>query len=127
MFNDDWLLPPVNTKSDQHEEEQNCPEEAARHGGNSIRVHDEHQTLPLHTHILHTQPLHFGHVAQHAEDDESRHEAGDAVDGAGEDGVLVAVVVELVVAGQGEQCSEPWSKREEDLCGCSYPNLFNHE
>ena len=45
--------------------------------------------------------LHFCHVSQHTEYDEASHEACDAVDSAGDDGVLVAVVVELVVAGQG--------------------------
>ena len=84
--------------------------------------------------------LHLRHVSQHAEDDEARHEAGDAVDcaeqeqersntrGHGdvspcEDGVLVAVVVELVVAGEGEQGPEPGPQREEDLGGGGYPDL----
>ena len=84
--------------------------------------------------------LHLRHVSQHAEDDEARHEAGDAVDCAEqkqersnksvarewspcEDGVLVAVVVELVVAGEGEQGPEPGPQREEDLGGGGYPDL----
>ena len=84
--------------------------------------------------------LHFRHVPQHAEDDEARHEAGDAVDcaeqeqersntrGHGdmspcEDGVLVAVVVELVVAGQRQQGAEARAKREENLSGGSNPDL----
>ena len=41
----------------------------------------------------------------------------------GEDGVLVAVVVELVVAGEGEQGPEPGPQREEDLGGGGYPDL----
>ena len=32
--------------------------------------------------------LHLGHVSQHGEDDEPRHEAGDAVDGAVSEGML---------------------------------------
>ena len=40
-----------------------------------------------------------------------------------EDGVLVAVVVELVVAGEGEQGPEPGPQREEDLGGGGYPDL----
>ena len=51
--------------------------------------------------------LHFCHVPQHTEYDKAGHEAGDAVDGAGEDGVFVAVVVELVVTGQRQESPKP--------------------
>jgi hypothetical protein len=36
---------------------------------------------------------------------------------------LVAVVVELVVAGEGEESPESGTQREEDLSGRCYPNL----
>ena len=36
---------------------------------------------------------------------------------------LVAVVVELVVAGESQQGSEPGTQREKDLGGRCYPNL----
>ena len=69
------------------------------------------------------QYLHLCHVSQHGENDEPRHEAGDTVDGAGDDGVLVAVVVELVVAGQGQQGAKAGPEGEEDLSGGGNPDL----
>lgn len=49
------------------------------------------------TDLVDTLPLDVGHVPEDGEDDEAGQEAGEAVDGTGEDGVAVAVVVELVV------------------------------
>lgn len=63
------------------------------------------------------------HVPQHREDDEPGQEAGETVDGAGEHRVPVAVVVELVVAGEGEQGPESRSQWEEDLRGGVDPHL----
>lgn len=63
------------------------------------------------------------HVAEHREYHKSSQEAGETIDAAGQDSVLVAVVVELVVAGQGQQRSEPRTQREEYLGGCINPNL----
>lgn len=40
--------------------------------------------------ILHLHLPHLGHVAQHSEDDEPRHEAGQTVDQAGHNGVTGA-------------------------------------
>jgi len=39
--------------------------------------------------------------------------------------VPVAVVVEGIVAGQGEQHAKTRTKREEDLRSCIYPYLQN--
>ena len=41
----------------------------------------------------------------------------------GDDGILVAVVVELVVAGQSQQGAKARTQREEDLSGRSNPDL----
>ena len=55
------------------------------------------------------------HVAQDGEDDGGGKEACEGVDGADDQGVPVAVVVELVVASQGEKSSNADSIRVEDL------------
>ena len=55
------------------------------------------------------------HVAQDGEDDGGREEAGEGVDGADDQGVPVAVVVELVVASKGQKSPNADSIRVEDL------------
>lgn len=63
------------------------------------------------------------HLPQNGENDEASEEAGETVDGGGDEGISVAVVVELVVAGQRQQGAEPRTQREEDLRGGVYPHL----
>ena len=48
---------PVNAQGDEHEEEEDGPEEAARHRGDGVAVHDEHQALALHPHVAHVEAL----------------------------------------------------------------------
>lgn len=67
--------------------------------------------------------LHMRHVPEDGEDDESGQEAGQAVDAAGDDGVAIAVVVELVVAREGQQGAEAGAQREKDLRGRVDPHL----
>lgn len=67
--------------------------------------------------------LHMCHVPQHREDNETGQEACETVDGAGQHCVSVAVVVELVVAGQSQKSSEPRTQREEYLRCSIYPYL----
>ena len=55
------------------------------------------------------------HVAQDGEDDGGGKEACEGVDGADDQGVPVAVVVELVVASQGKESTNADSIRVEDL------------
>ena len=69
----------------------------------------------------------MGHVAEDGEDDKAGQEAGEAIDGARDDGVPVAVVVELVVGGEGEEGPEPGAEGEEDLRGSVNPYLFGTE
>jgi len=64
-----------------------------------------------------------GHVAEDGEDDGGREEAGEGVDGADEQGVPVAVVVELVVASQGKESTDADAIRVEDLSASVDPNL----
>ena len=83
--------------------------------------------------------LHFSHVAENTEDDKASNEAGGTVDGAeqddlenqkhfrfnlpGDESILVAVIVELVVAGESQQGTKARPKGEEYLSGGSNPNL----
>ena len=48
---------PVYAQGDQHEEEEDGPEETARHRGDGVAVHDEDQALTLHTHVAHVEAL----------------------------------------------------------------------
>ncbi len=68
-----------------------------------------------------------GHEANDGEDDETGEDAGGAVGEGDEDGVPVAVVGELVVAGEGDQASEAGSKRVENLGGSVSPNLAENK
>ena len=65
----------------------------------------------------------MSHEADNGEDDEASEDAGGAVGEGYEDGVPVAVVGELVVAGQRDQTPEAGAQRVEDLCGRVSPNL----
>ena len=71
--------------------------------------------MALSGYLLYRHVVFERHVAEDGEDDESGEEAGETVDGGGAEGVYVAVVVEVVVARERNQNSEPHSQREEDL------------
>ena len=68
----------------------------------------------------------MGHKADDGEDDEAGEDAGGAVGEGDEDGIPVAVVGELVVAGESDQTSETGSKRVENLGGSVGPNLTDN-
>ena len=57
------------------------------------------------------------------EGDDDGKDGGGAVDEGHDDGVLLAVVGGLVVAGKGDEAAEPQAEREEDLGGCIDPGL----
>lgn len=65
------------------------------------------------------------HVTEHGKYDETGKETGQKVYRTGKDGVPVTVVVELVVARQGQKSTEPWAQGEEYLRCRVYPNLNN--
>ena len=67
------------------------------------------------------------HEAHDGEDDEAGEDAGGAVGEGDEDGVPVAVVGELVVAGQGDQATEAGAQGVEDLRGSVRPHLGDAE
>lgn len=57
------------------------------------------------------------------EGDDTGKDGGGTVDDGHDDGVLLAVVGGLVVAGEGDEAAEPQAEREEDLGGCVDPGL----
>lgn len=63
------------------------------------------------------------YLPKNRKNNKAREEAGETVDGRGDESVAVAVVVELVVARQRQQGAEPWTQREEDLGRCVDPHL----
>jgi len=63
------------------------------------------------------------HEAHDGEDDEAGEDAGGAVGEGDEDGVPVAVVGELVVAGQRDQPPEAGAQGVENLGSSVSPNL----
>lgn len=65
------------------------------------------------------------HVTEHGEYNEPGQETGEKVYRTGQYGVPITVVVELVVAGQGEKRAESWAQREEDLRRRVYPYLVD--
>lgn len=113
----------VQPQRDQHEEEDDGPEDRPGHGGDGLGVDDEDEPRPLQPHHLDALVLDVRHVPQNWEDDESGQEARQTIDAAGEDRVSVAVVVEFVVAREGQQRAETGTQREEDLGGGVYPHF----
>lgn len=69
----------------------------------------------------------MSHVTKDREYHESSQETGGRVDGGGNQGVTIDIVVELVVTGESKQNTEPWSEGEKDLCGSVNPNLMPKE
>ena len=105
----------VDTEGEQHDEEEEGPEGRGGDGQHHLGVHQEGQAGPGLDHVVHQDALGVSHVAQDGEDHHGREEGGEGVDAADDNGVLVAVVVELVVAAQGQQSSNANSIGEEDL------------
>lgn len=105
----------VDTEGQQHDEEEEGPEGRGGDSQDHLGVDEESQAGPGLDHVLHHHALGVSHVAQDGEDHHGREEGGEGVDAADHDGVLVAVVVELVVAAQGQESSDTNSVGEEDL------------
>lgn len=65
-----------------------------------------------------------GFEAQHSEHYQRGQNRREEVDKRDQHGVEVAVVVNLVVAGEGDDSPESQTEGEEDLCGRFPPNLW---
>ena len=105
----------VNSQSQKHDKEEESPQRRWGNGQDNLRIDKEGETRARLDHISHLHTLGVGHVAEDGEDDHGGEEGGEGVDAADHDGVLVAVVVELVVAAQGQQGSNTNSVGKEDL------------
>lgn len=64
-----------------------------------------------------------GFEAQHGEHYQRGQNGSGKVDDRDEHGVEMTVVVDLIVAGEGYDSSEPQPQGEEDLGGCLPPHL----
>ena len=73
--------------------------------------------------ILHGTARLVGHEANDGEDDTAGEDAGGAVEDGQDAGILVAVVVELVVARHRDEGAPRGPHREEDLHRCLAPHL----
>ena len=65
-----------------------------------------------------------GFKAQHGEHDQRGQNRREEVDKRDEHGVKVAVVVHLVIAGEGDDSPKSQTEGKEDLCGRLPPNLW---
>ena len=64
-----------------------------------------------------------GFEAEHSKHHQGGQYGGEEIDKRHQNGVEVAVVVPLVVAGEGDDASEAEAQGEEDLRGCLSPHL----
>jgi hypothetical protein len=74
----------VESKGQEHHEEDQGPEDRARHRGDGSGVHDEHQSWSLSGNFFYGSPGSVSHVAQNREDNKSGDEAGAGVDDTGQ-------------------------------------------
>lgn len=65
----------------------------------------------------------IGFEAQHGKHHQGGQHRSEEIDKRHQDGIKVAVVVALVVAGEGNDATEPETQREKDLRGCLTPDL----
>ena len=66
-------------------------------------------------HFFNRDPQFVGHVTNDAKDDKSRKEACDAIAHSHEQGISEDIVVELIVAGEGDHAAPGDAEGEEDL------------
>lgn len=83
----------------------------------------KNQPVAFRSNILNLLVHWVSHVAEVGEDDKTRVEGGERVDGCGHQTVGVAVVVKLVERGVGEVDTKADADRVEDLHGCVHPHI----
>ena len=105
----------VNAKGEQHDEKEAGPQRGGGKGEDDFRINEERQSRSTLHDVPNLNSFRVGHVAEDGEDDGGGEEACEGVDGADDQGVPVAVVVELVVASQGKKSANADSIRVEDL------------
>ena len=113
------------TKGEKHQEEEDGPEGRDGHPGHGLRISNERQSSSLGGNIFDRDAQLVGHVTDDAKDDKSSEEACDAIAHSHEQGISEDVVVELVVAGQGDHAAPGDAEREEDLDASVRPHLMS--
>ena len=91
----------VDAEHQQHDEEYDGPNDRAGKFEHQVGIREEDEAGSGVDHFVDGSFLDVSHVAQNGEDEHAGDEAGHGVDHAGDDGVFVAIVVELVVGPQG--------------------------
>ena len=105
----------VEAEVEQHGEEEDRPKRRRGDGENNFRVDEEGEAGPRLHHLPHLHSFLVRHEAQDGEYDGGGKNGSKGVDTADEDCVLMAVVVELIIASQGEERPNSHAVREEDL------------
>ena len=105
----------VNAKGEQHDEKEAGPQRGGSESENDFRIDEERQSGSTLHNVPNLHSFRVGHVTQDGEDDGGGEEAGEGVDGADDQGVPVAVVMELVVASESKKSADANSIRVEDL------------
>ena len=102
------------TEGEKHQEEEDRPEWGDGHPRDSLRIGDECQSSTLGGDLFNGDSKLVGHVTNDAEDDKSGKEACDAITHSHEQCISEDIVVELVVAGEGDHAAPGDPEGEED-------------
>ena len=113
----------VNSDYNQHEEEDNSPNTTTCHLKNNLWICDEDKPRTTVDNIRHINSLVMSHVTKYTEGYDSSQETCSSVDKTGDNGVLDAVVVELVVGSKGRQSSSSNRVCKEDLSSWINPTF----
>ena len=108
---------------EKHQEEENRPERRDRHPRDGLRIGNERQSSTLGSNIFNLDAQFVGHVTDDAKDDKSGKEACDAVAHSHKQRISEDIVVELVVAGEGDHAAPGDAEGEEDLDAGISPHI----
>lgn len=79
--------------------------------------------LTFRSHFRYALILNMCHISEHCEYYKTSEETSKKVYRTSNDGIPIAVIIELVVTGQGKERAEPWTQRKEYLRRRVYPHL----
>ena len=105
----------VQTKIEEHDEEEKSPERRRSNCKNNLRIHKESKSRTRLDNFSNLHSLLMSHIAQDREDYTGREYGGEGVHTANKDGITVTVVMKLVVTSQSKKRSNSYSIREENL------------
>ena len=105
----------VQSKVEEHDEEEKSPERRRSNCKNNLRIHKEGKSRTRLNNFSNLHSLLMSHIAKDREDYTGREYGGEGVHTANKDGVTVAVVMKFVVTSQSQKGSNSYSIREENL------------